>query len=69
MCDICVVSVRALVHVLTVSAQVSDGGVHSHIDHLEALLGAAKDAAVPHSFVHFFADGRDTGPVSGGIVI
>lgn len=48
--------------------QVSDGGVHSHIDHLEALLAAAKDSAVPHSFVHFFADGRDTAPVSGGIV-
>ena len=40
--------------------------MHSHIDHLEALLLAAKEASVPHSFVHFFADGRDTGPVSGG---
>ncbi len=45
---------------------VSDGGVHSHITHLEALLKAAKTAGVPQSFVHFFADGRDTGPTSGG---
>jgi 2,3-bisphosphoglycerate-independent phosphoglycerate mutase len=44
---------------------VSDGGVHSHIDHLEALLAAAKEASVPQSFIHFFADGRDTAPVSG----
>ena len=46
--------------------QVSDGGVHSHITHLEALLVAAKQAGVPQSFVHFFSDGRDTSPVSGG---
>ena len=46
--------------------QVSDGGVHSHINHLEALLRAAKDAKVPHCFVHFFSDGRDTAPDSAG---
>lgn len=45
---------------------VSDGGVHSHITHLEALLTAAKQAGVNNSFVHFFSDGRDTSPVSGG---
>ena len=45
---------------------VSDGGVHSHITHLEALLTAAKQAGVPNTFVHFFSDGRDTSPVSGG---
>ena len=44
---------------------VSDGGVHAHIDHLEAFLRAAKKAQVPHTFVHFFADGRDTPPTSG----
>ncbi|XP_065919283.1 2,3-bisphosphoglycerate-independent phosphoglycerate mutase-like [Dysidea avara] len=44
---------------------VSDGGVHSHIDHLFALLEAAKQHAVPNCFVHFFADGRDTSPTSG----
>lgn len=45
---------------------VSDGGVHSHITHLEALLTAAKQAGVTNSYVHFFSDGRDTSPVSGG---
>ena len=45
---------------------VSDGGVHSHITHLEALLTAAKQAGVPNTYVHFFSDGRDTSPVSGG---
>ena len=45
---------------------VSDGGVHSHITHLEALLTAAKEAGVTNSYVHFFSDGRDTSPVSGG---
>lgn len=49
-----------------ISLQVSDGGVHSHISHLEALLEAAKEANIPHCFVQFFADGRDTSPTSGG---
>jgi 2,3-bisphosphoglycerate-independent phosphoglycerate mutase len=43
---------------------VSDGGVHSHITHLFALLQAAKDAGVPETYVHFFGDGRDTDPKS-----
>lgn len=46
---------------------VSDGGVHSHIAHLEAFLDAAKKAGVDNAFVHFFSDGRDTSPVSGGL--
>ena len=44
---------------------VSDGGVHSHINHLFALIAAAKDAGVPETYVHFFGDGRDTDPKSG----
>ena len=51
---------------LEVYEQVSDGGVHSHISHLFALLEAAKQDGVPNSFVHFFSDGRDTSPTSGG---
>lgn len=43
---------------------VSDGGVHSHIEHLFALLEAAKEAGVPECYVHFFGDGRDTAPRS-----
>ncbi len=42
----------------------SDGGVHSHIHHLFALLDAAKAAGVP-AVVHTFMDGRDTDPHSG----
>ncbi|KAF7639274.1 hypothetical protein Mgra_00001234 [Meloidogyne graminicola] len=44
---------------------VSDGGVHSHIDHLFALIRAFKELKVPKLFIHFFADGRDTSPTSG----
>ncbi|KAJ2805555.1 hypothetical protein H4R20_002047 [Coemansia guatemalensis] len=43
---------------------VSDGGVHAHIKHLIGLLQAAKEAGVPTTYVHFFADGRDTSPRS-----
>jgi 2,3-bisphosphoglycerate-independent phosphoglycerate mutase len=43
---------------------VSDGGVHSHIRHLKALLETAKESGVPHTYVHFFGDGRDTAPAS-----
>ncbi|KAF8584893.1 cofactor-independent phosphoglycerate mutase [Ramaria rubella] len=43
---------------------VSDGGVHSHIRHLFALLETAKEVGVPHVYIHFFGDGRDTAPRS-----
>ncbi|MEA5039906.1 MAG: 2,3-bisphosphoglycerate-independent phosphoglycerate mutase [Clostridiaceae bacterium] len=42
----------------------SDGGVHSHIDHLFALLRLCSDRQVPAS-IHCFMDGRDTPPDSG----
>lgn len=48
--------------------QVSDGGVHSHIDQLFGLIEAVKELDVPKTFVHFFSDGRDTRPTSGGNV-
>ncbi|KAL3069478.1 hypothetical protein niasHS_018203 [Heterodera schachtii] len=44
---------------------ISDGGVHSHTDHLFGLLHSFKQLQVPKVFVHFFADGRDTSPTSG----
>ncbi len=44
---------------------VSDGGVHSHQEHLYALLRAAREYKVERVFVHAFMDGRDTGPTSG----
>ena len=43
---------------------VSDGGVHGHIDHVKALLKAAQEKGVKETWVHFFADGRDTPPKS-----
>jgi len=43
---------------------VSDGGVHSHIRHLMALLETAKEVGVPKAIVHFIGDGRDTAPRS-----
>ena len=46
--------------------QVSDGGVHSHITHLESLIDAAKELGVPKCYIQFFSDGRDTIPTSGG---
>ncbi len=42
----------------------SDGGVHSHIEHLEACLAFAMDLKVPEVYVHAFLDGRDTPPDS-----
>lgn len=44
---------------------VSDGGVHSHINHLFGLLDAAKEANLENVFVHAFTDGRDVDPKSG----
>lgn len=40
----------------------SDGGVHSHIEHLKALLEFAKRQDVEKVYVHAFLDGRDVGP-------
>lgn len=44
---------------------VSDGGVHSHQEHLYALLRAAKQSGLTRVFVHAYLDGRDTPPSSG----
>jgi len=44
---------------------VSDGGVHSHINHLFGLLDAAKENNLDNVYVHAFTDGRDVDPKSG----
>lgn len=44
---------------------VSDGGVHSSIDHLYKLCDIAKTYGIEHTYVHCFMDGRDTDPHSG----
>lgn len=43
----------------------SDGGVHSHIDHLKGLLDLAKKYGVKEVYLHGFMDGRDVAPSSG----
>ena len=43
----------------------SDGGVHSHQNHLYALLRAAKQQGLERVFIHAFMDGRDTAPTGG----
>ena len=43
----------------------SDGGVHSHLTHLYALLKLAKDHGLEKVYVHCFMDGRDVPPTSG----
>ena len=43
----------------------SDGGVHSHIEHLYALLLMAREKALKKVYIHCFLDGRDVSPTSG----
>jgi len=43
----------------------SDGGVHSHINHLKGLLKIFKDSGIKDAYIHAFMDGRDTPPTSG----
>jgi len=50
---------------LHIMGLVSDGGVHSHIDHIIALLDLAKRHGLKRVFVHAFTDGRDVPPASG----
>ncbi len=44
---------------------VSNGGVHSHINHLKAILDVCADKGLKHVFIHVFTDGRDCDPKSG----
>ncbi|HEU4609635.1 MAG TPA: 2,3-bisphosphoglycerate-independent phosphoglycerate mutase, partial [Chitinophagaceae bacterium] len=44
---------------------VSDGGVHSHINHLKSLIDICEEKGLDKVFVHAFTDGRDTDPRSG----
>ncbi|EDO26950.1 predicted protein [Nematostella vectensis] len=48
---------------------VSDGGIHSHINHLKGLLDAAKQHQLNNVFLHAFTDGRDCDPKSGNYFI
>lgn len=44
---------------------VSDGGIHSHINHLKGVLDVAKENNLKNVFLHAFTDGRDCDPKSG----
>lgn len=44
---------------------VSDGGIHSHVNHLKALCSIAAEQEVDQVYIHAFTDGRDTDPKSG----
>jgi 2,3-bisphosphoglycerate-independent phosphoglycerate mutase len=56
---------KAKGHRLHFLGLVSDGGVHSHLDHLIALSNEAKAAGVDDIMVHAITDGRDTSPTGG----
>lgn len=53
---------NAKVHLLGL---VSDGGVHSHINHLKALCDLTEEKGLENVFIHAFMDGRDTAPKGG----
>lgn len=50
---------------LHLAGLISDGGVHSHIEHVYGFLKMAKDNGLSKVFIHAFMDGRDTPPDSG----
>ncbi|HHU68809.1 MAG TPA: 2,3-bisphosphoglycerate-independent phosphoglycerate mutase, partial [Thermoanaerobacterales bacterium] len=54
---------------LHIMGLLSDGGVHSHITHLYALLEMAKRFNLPHVYIHVFLDGRDTPPANALVYI
>lgn len=60
-----IAQVKASGKALHLYGLVSDGGVHSHISHIAALLKLAKMRGLDKVFIHAFTDGRDTSPTSG----
>lgn len=54
---------------LHVVGLVSDGGVHSHVDHLRGLVRLAAARGVPHVAVHAITDGRDVSPEQAGTLL
>lgn len=53
---------RKKVHIMGLT---SNGGIHSHIDHLKALCNIAAEHDVPEVYIHAFTDGRDADPKGG----
>ena len=50
---------------LHIMGLISDGGIHSHINHLLALIDMCKQNDVKEVYLHLFTDGRDTGVTTG----
>ncbi len=48
---------------------VSDGGVHSHLEHLYALLWLAKEHRLPEVYIHVILDGRDVPPANAAVYL
>ncbi|EPR44085.1 2,3-bisphosphoglycerate-independent phosphoglycerate mutase [Desulfovibrio sp. X2] len=61
----CIAKVKASGGRLHLMGLLSDGGVHSHQEHLNALLRLAREQGLPQAYVHCFMDGRDTAPQGG----
>ena len=62
---LCAAMDNAKTHALHLIGLLSDGGVHSHLNHLFGLLDMAKTSGVSKVFVHCLMDGRDVPPTSG----
>lgn len=60
-----VINCKANHSALHLMGLLSDGGVHSHIQHLFGLLNMAKEQGLSKVYVHCFMDGRDVPPMSG----
>ena len=56
-------------HRLHLLGLVSEGGVHSHYEHLLALAEAAHSLGIAEIFVHAFTDGRDSSPTGGAAIV
>jgi 2,3-bisphosphoglycerate-independent phosphoglycerate mutase len=61
--------IQAQGHSLHLMGLVSDGGIHSHSNHVYALLELAKKHELKHVFVHAFLDGRDVAPTSASVYL
>jgi 2,3-bisphosphoglycerate-independent phosphoglycerate mutase len=61
----CIDKVKATGKKLHLYGLLSDGGVHSHLTHLFALIKLAKEKGLDRVYVHCFLDGRDVSPTSG----
>ena len=60
----CLQNLKATNKALHIFGLLSDGGVHSHIEHILTMLEMAAQQGLQHIYIHAFLDGRDTPPIS-----